>query len=60
MDRMEEALAKLALNHLHVTKKLDDLLVRVAALESNFHHSPSPSHPQSFLHQTHNHLIILE
>lgn len=40
MDRLEEALAKLASN---VTEKLDDLLLRVTALETNPHHSPSPS-----------------
>lgn len=33
MERLEEAMAKLASNYLHVTKKLDDLLQRVATLK---------------------------
>jgi len=40
MDRLEEAFTKLAS---HVTEKIDDLLLRVAALETHAHHSPSPS-----------------
>ena len=43
MDRIEEAITKLASSHLHVTEKLDDLINRVVALETNAQHSPSPS-----------------
>ena len=43
MERLEEAMAKLASNHLHITEKLDDLIHRVAVLETTFHHSTSPS-----------------
>lgn len=43
MEHMEEAIAKLASNQLHVTSKLDDLIQRITMLESNQHHSPAPS-----------------
>ena len=39
-DRLEEAIAKLATRHLHVSDKLENLINRVTALES---HPPSPS-----------------
>ena len=41
-DRLEEAIAKLATSHLHVSQKLDNLINRVTALESN-PYSPSSS-----------------
>ena len=43
IDRIDEAIAKLAFNHLHVTKKLDALINRVTNLENNSQPSPSPS-----------------
>jgi len=43
LEWMEEAIAKLASNQLHVTSKLDDLIQRITVLESNQHHSPTPS-----------------
>lgn len=43
MERMEEVIAKLASNQLHVTTKLDDLTQCITVLESNQHHSPIPS-----------------
>ena len=35
MERIEEAIVKLATNHLNVSNKLDDLLNRVSAIEAN-------------------------
>lgn len=43
MERIEEAIAKLATNHLNVSNKLDDLLNRVSAIEANQHNTPSHS-----------------
>lgn len=60
MDRLEEALAKLASNHLHVTEKLDDFLVRLLPLNPMFIIHPPLRHPQPFLHQTHKQLIFPE
>jgi len=37
MERIEEAIAKLAFNHLHVTSKLDELIQRVLVIEANQH-----------------------
>ena len=46
-DRLEEAIAKLASNHIHVTKKLDDLLHRVTTLENTSNPAVSPSSSSS-------------
>ena len=43
MDRIEEAIAKLASSHLILTEKLDDLINRVVNLETIATHNPSPS-----------------
>ena len=42
MERIEEAIAKLASNQLHVTTKLDELIQRITVLETSQHHSPTP------------------
>lgn len=46
LDRMEEAIAKLASNQLHVTSKLDDIIHRLTTLESS-HQASSSSSPSS-------------
>ena len=43
MDRIEEAIAKLASSHLILTEKLDELINRVTNLENITNPSPSPS-----------------
>lgn len=43
IERIEEAIAKLASNQLHVTEKLNGLIQRVTILETTHQHSPSPS-----------------
>ena len=45
LDRIEDAISKLAASQIHVTEKLEDLLLRVANLEqtSTNTHSPSSS-----------------
>ena len=43
MERIEEAIVKLASNHLHVSNKLDVLLNRVSTIEANQHNTPSYS-----------------
>jgi len=43
MEQIEEAIVKLASNHLNVTSKLDDLLHRVSLIEANQNTKPSPS-----------------
>ena len=42
-DRLEEAIAKLASNQIHVTEKLDDLLHRVTTIENTSTPAASPS-----------------
>ena len=42
MECIEEAIAKLASNQLHVTTKLDELIQRITVLETSQHHSPTP------------------
>jgi len=57
MDCLEEAFTKLAS---HVTQKIDDLLLHVAALKPmlSIHHLRHL--PQPYLYQTHTHLAILK
>ena len=42
MEHIEEAIAKLASNQLHVTTKLGELIHRITVLEARQHHSPTP------------------
>ena len=42
MEHIEEAIAKLASNQLHVTTKLDELIQRISVLEARQYHSPTP------------------
>ena len=42
MEHIEEAIAKLASNQLHVTTKLDELIHRIIVLEACQYHSPTP------------------
>ena len=62
LDRLEEALAKLTLSHLHITGKLDALLHRVAVLENTPHHTPSSSsaNPAIQTHPIQPHRLKLE
>ena len=50
MECMEEAIAKLASNQLHVTTKLDELIQHITVLETNQQHSPTPSSSSSNPH----------
>ena len=47
MEHIEEAIAKLASNQLHVTTKLDELIHRIIVLEARRPHSPTPSSSSS-------------
>jgi len=50
---MEEAIAKLASNQLHVTTKLDELIQRITVLETSQQHSPTPSSSSANPHSLH-------
>ena len=43
MERIEEAIAKLASNHLNVSNKLDELIQCISIIEANQHQPSSPS-----------------
>lgn len=57
LDRIEDAIAKLAATQIHVANKLEDLLLRVANLENTAHstHSPSSSSPNPVITTSPNH-----
>ena len=53
MERMEEAIDKLASNQLHVTAKLDEIIQRVTVLETSQQQPPSPSSSSANPHSPH-------
>ena len=61
MECIEETIAKLASNQLHVTTTLDELIQRITVLEARQHNPPTPpssSSAKTFLthaHRTHVH-----
>jgi len=43
LEHLEEAMAKLASNHLYINEKLDALILRIENLENKVHHAHTPS-----------------